>query len=167
MPPDSKEMKLGRVDQEDFSSAGKTTRLVLVPCHAWTCFPIAIFSGMDNSEYNFSLDIICYDRKVSVRITKITSRFGVSWTNSLPHCFWPISTQLIIAILSTGCEPDNFESYNSLKLSFTNIRGIRSNFSSSLSSSNVSFVWMWIFPWIKLFQHSSSMWDKLGWLNWF
>ena len=26
---------------------------------------------------------------------------------------------------------------------------------------------MWIFPWIKLFWHSGSMWDKLGWLNWF
>ena len=33
-----------------------------------------------------------------------------------------------MAILSKGCKPDNFESYNSLKLSFTNIRGIRSNF---------------------------------------
>ena len=26
---------------------------------------------------------------------------------------------------------------------------------------------MWIFPWIKLSWHSCSMWDKLGWLNWF
>ena len=33
-----------------------------------------------------------------------------------------------MAILSKGCKPDNFESHNSLKLSFTNIRGIRSNF---------------------------------------
>ena len=31
-------------------------------------------------------------------------------------------------ILSKGCKPDNFESHNSLKLSFTNIRGLRSNF---------------------------------------
>ena len=37
-------------------------------------------------------------------------------------------TQLIMAILSKGCKPDNFESHNSLKLSFTNIRGLRSNF---------------------------------------
>ena len=33
-----------------------------------------------------------------------------------------------MTILSKTCKPDNFESYNSLKLSFTNIRGLRSNF---------------------------------------
>ena len=33
-----------------------------------------------------------------------------------------------MAILSKACKPDNFESQNSLKLSFTNIRGLRSNF---------------------------------------
>ena len=33
-----------------------------------------------------------------------------------------------MAILSKGRKPDNFESQNSLKLSLTNIRGLRSNF---------------------------------------
>ena len=33
-----------------------------------------------------------------------------------------------MAILSKACKPDNFESHDSLKLSFTNIRGLRSNF---------------------------------------
>ena len=33
-----------------------------------------------------------------------------------------------MAILSKECKPDNFELHNSLKLSFTNIRGLRSNF---------------------------------------
>ena len=33
-----------------------------------------------------------------------------------------------MAILSKACKPDNFELQNSLKLSFTNIRGLRSNF---------------------------------------
>ena len=33
-----------------------------------------------------------------------------------------------MAILSKACKPDDFESHNSLKLSFTNIRGLRSNF---------------------------------------
>ena len=33
-----------------------------------------------------------------------------------------------MAILSKACKPNNFESHNSLKLSFTNIRGLRSNF---------------------------------------
>ena len=37
-------------------------------------------------------------------------------------------TYLHMAILSNACKPDNFESHNSLKLSFTNIRGLRSNF---------------------------------------
>ena len=33
-----------------------------------------------------------------------------------------------MAILSKGCKPDKFEQNNSLKLSFTHIRGLRSNF---------------------------------------
>ena len=33
-----------------------------------------------------------------------------------------------MAILSKTCKPDNFELHNSLKLSFTNIQGLRSNF---------------------------------------
>ena len=33
-----------------------------------------------------------------------------------------------MAILSKGCKPDNFEPHNSLKLSFTNIQGLNSNF---------------------------------------
>ena len=33
-----------------------------------------------------------------------------------------------MTILSKACKPDNFESHNSLKLSFMNIQGLRSNF---------------------------------------
>ena len=33
-----------------------------------------------------------------------------------------------MAILSKVCKPNNFESQNSLKISFTNIQGLRSNF---------------------------------------
>ena len=33
-----------------------------------------------------------------------------------------------MAILSNTCKPDSFESHNSLKLSFTNIQGLRLNF---------------------------------------
>ena len=39
-----------------------------------------------------------------------------------------------MAILSKACKPDNFESHNSLKLSYTNIRGLRSNFVDCESS---------------------------------
>ena len=43
-----------------------------------------------------------------------------------------------MAILSKACKPDNFESHNSLKLSFTNIWGLQSNFveCGSLLESN-------------------------------
>ena len=33
-----------------------------------------------------------------------------------------------MVILPISCKPDNFESHNSLNLSFVNIRGLRSNF---------------------------------------
>ena len=33
-----------------------------------------------------------------------------------------------MVISSKGCKPDNFESHNSLKLSFTNIQGLHLNF---------------------------------------
>ena len=33
-----------------------------------------------------------------------------------------------MAVLSKACKPDNFESHNSLKLSFTNIIGLHLNF---------------------------------------
>ena len=33
-----------------------------------------------------------------------------------------------MALLSKACKPDNFESQDSLKLSFTNIQGLHSNF---------------------------------------
>ena len=60
-----------------------------------------------------------------------------------------------MVILSKRCSPDNFEPRNSLKLSFTNIRGLCSNFveCNSFLESN---------SW-----HSCSIWDKLGWLSWF
>ena len=61
-----------------------------------------------------------------------------------------------MAILSKPCKPDNFESHNSLKLSFTNIWGL-----------SFEFCWFQIFPWVKVYWHSGSVWDKLGWLNWF
>ena len=51
----------------------------------------------------------------SVRVTKITSRIGVSWTQSLFMFFTYFLTQWVMAILSKGCKPDNFESHNSLK----------------------------------------------------
>ena len=39
-----------------------------------------------------------------------------------------------MVILSKACKPDSFESPNSLKLSFTNVRGLPSNFADCPSS---------------------------------
>ena len=40
---------------------------------------------------------------------------------------------------SKACKPDDFESHNSLKLSLTNIRGLRSNFGDYKSFLESSF----------------------------
>ena len=61
--------------------------------------------------------------ELSVRVTKNTSRIGVSWTHTVSKF-----TQWIMDILSKWCKPDIFEPHNSLKLSFTNIWGLPSNF---------------------------------------
>ena len=93
----------------------------------------------------------------SVRVTKITSRIGVWWTQQHTFKFCNLFlTQWIMAILLKGCKPYNFEPHNFLKLSFANIWDLCSNFVEFES-----------FPWIKFFWHSCCMWGKLGWLNWF
>ena len=58
-----------------------------------------------------------------MKVTKITSKIGATWTNSLPFL-----TLWIMALLSKECKSDNFESHNSLRLCFTNICGLNSNF---------------------------------------
>ena len=46
-----------------------------------------------------------------------------------------------MAILSKACKQDNFESHNSVKLSFTNIQGLRSNFVNlSLNKTLLTFL---------------------------
>ena len=62
-----------------------------------------------------------------------------------------------MAILLKGCKPDNFESHNSLKLSFTNNRGLRSNLvhCESFFESNS--------PDILALGETNF----LGWLSWF
>ena len=48
--PDIKETELGSSNQEASPSAGKNTRIVIVPCHAWKCVPTAISGSVDISE---------------------------------------------------------------------------------------------------------------------
>ena len=66
-----------------------------------------------------------------------------------------------MVILSKACKQDNFQLPNSLNLSFMSLWGLC-----------LDFVDSWIllvlyFPWIELPWYFCSMWDKLGWLNWF
>ena len=95
----------------------------------------------------------------SVRVTKVTSRIGISWTHSLAFCFWPIFNLMNYGmryeILSKGYKLDNFESHNSKTWLFKYLRPL------------FKFYWLWIFPWIKLSWNYCSLWDKHGWLNCF
>ena len=50
MASDSKETELGSSDQQVSLSAGKNTRIVLVPCHTLKCVPTAISGDVDISE---------------------------------------------------------------------------------------------------------------------
>ena len=50
VPPDIKETKLESSNQEAFPSAGKNTRIVLVPCGALKCVPTAISGDVDIYE---------------------------------------------------------------------------------------------------------------------
>ena len=50
LPPDSKKTELGSSRQEASPSAGKSTRIVLVPCRACKCVPTAISGGVDIFE---------------------------------------------------------------------------------------------------------------------
>ena len=74
-----------------------------------------------------SLGVICYDRWV---LSEGHKNYFKDWCvmNSQPTFLFLTYLNLIMAILSKACKPDNFESHDSLKLSFTNIWGLRSNF---------------------------------------
>ena len=74
--------------------------------------------------------VICYDNSFQ-RVTKTTSRIGALWNSSL--LFDLFLTWWITAVLSKGCKPDNFESLNPLKHSFTNMPGLCSNFTKCKS----------------------------------
>ena len=73
--PDSKETKLGISAQEASPSAGKNTRVLLVPCSRMELgsFLPAIFGGVDISEVPG-----CHLLRQISSSTKITSRIGVS-----------------------------------------------------------------------------------------
>ena len=74
VPPGSNETEFGSSDQEASPSPNETTRVVLVPYHAWNCVPTTISGGLDISEV-----LGCHLlRQVPLRVTTITSRIVAS-----------------------------------------------------------------------------------------
>ena len=126
MSPDRKKIQLGSSNEEPPPSAGKNTRVTLVPCHTWKCVTIAGFGGVDISEVPechlfWQISSQWGSHKslqglVSHELTAYLSTFDI------------LLNQWIMAILSKGCKPYNFESHISLKLNFTNIWDLRSNY---------------------------------------
>ena len=160
VPPYTKATKLGNSDQEASAtlvllppSAGKNTRLVLMSCCAWKCVPVAISSGV---IFPRSLGVICYDRWV---LSDSHINYFKDWclmTSQPTFLFLLYSfNSANLAILSKGCKPDDFELHNSVKLSFTNIWGLCSNFVDCESFLELNSPGIF------------AVWDKPGWINWF
>ena len=75
-----------------------------------------------------AVSVICYDRWV---LSEGHKNYFRNWClMNLQPAFLLFSQFKVwsMAILSKACKPDNFESHKSLRLSFMNIWGIRSNF---------------------------------------
>ena len=85
VPPDSKEIKLGNTCQEASLSPGKNARVVLLPCLWMEVHPYSYFQWC-GYFWGPWVSFVTTD-EFSVRVTKITSRIGVSWTHSLPFYF--------------------------------------------------------------------------------
>ena len=82
-----------------------------------------------------------------VRVTEITSRIGVSWTQDLPFCFWPTFNKWNGHIIK-GRQPDSFTKADNS----TNTRGLCSNFVECQSF---------------LESNSSDILAPVEWLYWF
>ena len=72
-------------DQEASPSAGKNTGVLLVPCLRKEVRPYSYFRWCGYFS-GPCVSFVTVD-EFSVRVTKITSRVGVSWTHSLPFDF--------------------------------------------------------------------------------
>ena len=124
--PYSKDTELGISDQEVSPSAGKNARVVLVSCTTWKCVPTAI-----SSSVNIFKILGCH------LLQQMSSQWGsqrlrqglVSHEHTAYLSVFDLFlTWWIMAILWKKSKPDKFESQNSLKLSFSNIRGLHANF---------------------------------------
>ena len=91
--------------------------------------------------FSRSLGVICYNRWVLTgegHKNHFKDRHLSKWQPTFLF-FDLFLTQWIMIILIKRWKTDNFESHNSLNLSFTNIWGLC-----------LKLIWMWVFPWIKL-----------------
>ena len=83
--PDNKDTELGGSNQEASPLASKNNRLVLVPC---SCMEVHPYSYFRWCRYFWGLWVSFVMRdEFSVRVTKITSMIGVSWTHTLFSIF--------------------------------------------------------------------------------
>ena len=83
--PDNKDTELGGSNQEASPLASKNNRLVLVPC---SCMEVHPYSYFPWCRYFWGLWVSFVMRdEFSVRVTKITSMIGVSWTHTLFSIF--------------------------------------------------------------------------------
>ena len=77
--------ELGSSDQEACPSAGKNTGVVLVPCLRTEVRPYGYFRWCGYFWVPWVSFVTA--NEFSVKVTKITSRIGVSWTHSLSFYF--------------------------------------------------------------------------------
>ena len=127
----SQETKFGSSNQEASPSAGKNTRIVLVPCRAWKCVPTAIPSGVNTSEVpGCHLFWKIRSQWGSQKLLHVLVSYKLTANLSVYNLFL---AQWIVTILSEGFKPDNFQPHNSLKLRFTNVQSLCSNFVESES----------------------------------
>ena len=125
MPLDSKEIQLGSSDQEASSSAGKNTGVALVSCRTWKCVPTAIFVGVDFWGPWCHLLQQMGPQWGSQKLLQGLVSHELTAYHSDFYLFCRVNE---MAILSKARKPDKFEPHNSLKLWFTNIGGLPSNF---------------------------------------
>ena len=160
--PHSKETKFRSSHQEASSSTGKNTEIAFVPyCDgsvSLQLFPVLWICLR-------SLGVICSggSDEFSGRVTK---NYFKAWslTNSQPTFLFLtyFLTQWIMALLSKGCKPDNFQPHNSLKLSFTNIWGLDLIFldlNLSLNQTLLTFLLYMRQTWITQVILVISLWE--------
>ena len=110
------------------------------------------------------LGVICFDRWVP---TEGHKNYYKDWcvTNSQsPFVFNLFLTQWIMAILLERCKPDNFQTQNSLKISFMNIQGLCSNFvecESFFESNSLDILALWEQTWMTQLILGISLWGTI------